>query len=90
LRKIASIGIAVRRGVVMHGFALNVALDLAPFAAIVPCGLPGVHMTSVALETGAPVPTLETVARVAAQHVGAALAGRQVSGATAAGATVPA
>ncbi|WP_455244293.1 lipoyl(octanoyl) transferase LipB [Petrachloros mirabilis] len=37
--KIASIGIRVDRGVTMHGFALNVDLDLAPFALISPCGL---------------------------------------------------
>jgi len=49
-RKIASIGVGVRRGVTMHGFALNLTLDLAPFAHIVPCGLAGVEMTSVAAE----------------------------------------
>jgi len=77
VRKIASIGIAVRRGMTMHGFALNVALDLAPFAAIVPCGLSGVHMTSVESETRAPAPALEAVARIAAQHVAAALTRRE-------------
>ena len=44
--KIASIGIGVRRWVAFHGFALNVNTDLSYFSAIVPCGLPGVHMTS--------------------------------------------
>jgi len=43
-RKIASIGIGVRRWVTLHGFALNVACDLGRFAAIVPCGLAGVEM----------------------------------------------
>lgn len=38
-RKVVSIGIAVRRGVTMHGFALNVNTDLFPFRAIRPCGL---------------------------------------------------
>ncbi|MEW6273111.1 MAG: lipoyl(octanoyl) transferase LipB [Thermodesulfobacteriota bacterium] len=75
VRKIASIGIGVRRGVTMHGFALNVALDLAPFAAIVPCGLAGVRMTSVAAETGRTTPALVEVAALASWHVGAALAG---------------
>ncbi len=37
--KIASIGIRVDRGVTLHGFALNVDLDLLPFSTIVPCGL---------------------------------------------------
>jgi len=45
-RKIASIGIHVSRRVSMHGFAVNVDNDLAPFTAVVACGLPGVRMTS--------------------------------------------
>ena len=51
-RKIASIGVAIRRWVTWHGFALNVAPDLAAFAAITPCGIAGVEMTSVAREGG--------------------------------------
>ncbi len=51
-RKIASIGVHVSRGVSTHGFAVNVANDLAPFQWIVPCGLTGVTMTSVANELG--------------------------------------
>jgi lipoate-protein ligase B len=49
-RKIASIGVHVSRGVSIHGFALNVTNDLAPFTQVVACGLPGVRMTSVAAE----------------------------------------
>lgn len=49
-RKIASIGIGVRRWVSYHGFALNVSVDLAGFRVIVPCGLENVEMTSVAAE----------------------------------------
>ncbi len=49
-RKIASIGVGLRRWVTWHGFALNVDLDLAGFDVIVPCGLPDVVMTSVAHE----------------------------------------
>ncbi|MFN8654346.1 MAG: lipoyl(octanoyl) transferase LipB [Gemmatimonadales bacterium] len=49
-RKIASIGIHVRRWVTTHGFALNVSNDLAGFGVIVPCGIQGVEMTSVELE----------------------------------------
>ncbi len=52
LRKIASIGVGVRRWVTWHGFALNVTLDLSEFDVIVPCGLEGVEMTSVAREIG--------------------------------------
>lgn len=51
-RKIASIGIHVRRWVTCHGFALNVTTDPAAFGGIVPCGIHGVEMTSVARELG--------------------------------------
>ena len=51
-RKVASIGIAVRRWVTMHGFALNVATDLSRFTAINPCGLDAAVMTSLAREAG--------------------------------------
>ena len=51
-RKIASIGVGVRGWVTLHGFALNVDLDLAGFEAIVPCGLAAVEMTSIARELG--------------------------------------
>jgi lipoate-protein ligase B len=47
-KKIASIGVGVRRWVTYHGFALNVTTDLSYFADIVPCGLVGVRMTSMA------------------------------------------
>jgi lipoyl(octanoyl) transferase len=49
-RKIASIGVGIRRWVTFHGFALNVTLDLAGFDPIIPCGLQDVEMTSVAEE----------------------------------------
>ena len=52
-RKIASIGIHVKQWVTWHGFALNVTTDLAHFDRIVPCGIPGVVMTSVERERGA-------------------------------------
>ena len=44
--KICSIGIAVRRWVSFHGFALNINTDLGYFDLIVPCGLKNVEMTS--------------------------------------------
>jgi len=52
-RKIASIGVHVKQWVTWHGFALNVTTDLSQFGRIVPCGIPGVEMTSVARELGA-------------------------------------
>jgi lipoyl(octanoyl) transferase len=61
-RKLASIGVGVRRWVAMHGFALNVCGDLAAFGSIVPCGIAGVEMTSLARESGRPC-TVEDVAR---------------------------
>ena len=51
-RKIGSIGIALRRWVAWHGFALNVADDLRGFAPITPCGINGLEMTSIAREGG--------------------------------------
>jgi lipoyl(octanoyl) transferase len=51
-RKIASIGVGVRHWITMHGFALNVCGDLAPFDQIVPCGIANVMMTSIEKETG--------------------------------------
>ena len=47
-KKVASLGVAVRRGVAWHGFALNVDVDLAPFRAFRPCGLDPDVMTRVA------------------------------------------
>lgn len=49
-RKIASIGVHVKRWVTLHGFALNVTTDLSWFDLIVPCGIPDVRMTSIAAE----------------------------------------
>jgi len=49
-RKLASIGVGARGWVTWHGFALNVDVQLADFEVIVPCGLEGVKMTSVARE----------------------------------------
>jgi lipoyl(octanoyl) transferase len=49
-RKIASIGVHLRRGVSTHGFAINVENELEPFSWVVACGLPDVAMTSLAQE----------------------------------------
>jgi lipoyl(octanoyl) transferase len=55
-RKIASIGIHVKKWVTWHGFALNVLTDLSYFDLIVPCGIQGVVMTSVQRELGERMP----------------------------------
>ena len=47
-RKLASVGIRVRRGASYHGLALNVCNDLGPFERINPCGYPGLRMTRLA------------------------------------------
>ena len=44
--KIAALGLKVRNGCTYHGVAVNVAMDLSPFAAIDPCGFPGLEVTS--------------------------------------------
>jgi len=44
-RKLASVGIRVRRGASYHGLAVNVSLDLEPFGRINPCGYEGLQMT---------------------------------------------
>jgi lipoyl(octanoyl) transferase len=47
-RKLASVGIRVRRGAAYHGIALNVSVDLEPFGRINPCGYAGLEMTRLA------------------------------------------
>jgi lipoyl(octanoyl) transferase len=54
-RKLAAIGVGVRRWVTYHGFALNVNNDLGPFAGIVPCGITDGTVTSLRQELGHPV-----------------------------------
>jgi lipoyl(octanoyl) transferase len=61
-RKIASIGVGVRRWISMHGFALNVTREsLAGFQHITPCGIGGVEMTC--LETEGATASVEEVAQ---------------------------
>jgi lipoate-protein ligase B len=71
--KIASIGVAVRRWVTYHGFALNVEPDLSNFELIHPCGLHGIRMTSIAKRLGNAAPAFGTVRERVAAHVSAAL-----------------
>jgi lipoyl(octanoyl) transferase len=47
-RKIAALGLRVRRGCCFHGLSLNVDMDLAPFSMINPCGYPGLQVTQLA------------------------------------------
>jgi lipoyl(octanoyl) transferase len=75
-RKLASIGLGLRHFVTWHGFALNVSLDPADFADIVPCGLHQVEMTSLAAELAEAAPpdldarSRSAVARAFEEHLG--------------------
>jgi len=73
-RKLASIGLAVRRGVTSHGCALNVdARAERGFRDFEPCGLPGIRATSLAAESSTTTPEVERVGELLAQHLGHAL-----------------
>jgi lipoyl(octanoyl) transferase len=55
-RKLASIGVGVRKWVSMHGFAINITREcLPPFFAITPCGIDGVEMGCLEKEAGRPI-----------------------------------
>jgi lipoyl(octanoyl) transferase len=82
-RKLASIGLAVQRGVTLHGCALNVAPEAEDgFAGLDPCGLPGVRVTSLAGAGAVPAPSVADVAPVLADALARRLA--QVAGRAAA------
>jgi lipoyl(octanoyl) transferase len=74
-RKICAMGVRVSRWVTMHGLALNVAPDLSHFGLIVPCGLAGRPVTSLAAELGGTAPPLAAVRDELARRLVAALAG---------------
>jgi lipoyl(octanoyl) transferase len=77
-RKIASIGVHFSKGVTTHGFAVNVECDLQPFEWVVPCGLPGVRMTSLIRETGRrDVRTMACFRKSMAHRLAEALGARQ-------------
>ncbi|MDE1976211.1 MAG: lipoyl(octanoyl) transferase LipB [Elusimicrobia bacterium] len=65
-RKIASIGVAVRRNVAYHGFALNVDCDLSPFYRINPCRLEPEQMSTLSKLVGHSIP-VATVAHAVAE-----------------------
>ncbi len=59
-RKIASLGLRVRRGCSYHGLSLNVAMDLEPFRRIDPCGQAGLEVTQLA-DLGGPADPVEVI-----------------------------
>jgi lipoate-protein ligase B len=67
--KIASIGVRISRGVTMHGFALNVNVDLQPFSLLAPCGIEGCIMTSMARELGTSIDSPQVQKNIA-HHFG--------------------
>jgi lipoyl(octanoyl) transferase len=63
-RKLASLGVGVRKWISMHGFAINITRESTEaFAHITPCGLTGVEMTSLAHESGADISIEDALAR---------------------------
>jgi lipoate-protein ligase B len=70
--KLASLGVAVRRWVTSHGFALNVCTDLDRFSTINPCGLPASAMSSMTRILGRPVAVAEVRAPLL-RHLATAL-----------------
>lgn len=68
--KVAALGIRVTRGCTLHGLALNVDMDLAPFGAIDPCGYPGLAVTQtrdLGIAAGADDLGIELARRIARQ-----------------------
>ncbi len=63
-RKVAAIGVKVRRWVSMHGIALNCDIDLAPYETIVPCGIRDYGVTSLTRELGRTVTIEDAKPRV--------------------------
>jgi lipoyl(octanoyl) transferase len=68
-RKIGAMGVRVKRWVSMHGLALNVSTDLTHFDLIVPCGLPGRPVTSLARELGDGAPSMAQVKSSLVAHL---------------------
>jgi lipoic acid synthetase len=73
-RKIASVGLRIRRGASYHGLAFNVNMDLEPFQRINPCGYAGLQMTQLAA-LGRPGATVEDTARAFAPFLERAIDG---------------
>ena len=73
-RKIASLGLRIRKGCSYHGFALNVDMDLEPFSRINPCGYAGLQMTQVSAFLRKDTPSLAALGDMIARELEHALA----------------
>lgn len=74
-RKLASIGVGVRKWITMHGYAINLTRECLPgFLSITPCGIDGVTMTSLEGETGTAI-DVQHFAGQCAQHLETVLTG---------------
>jgi len=69
--KVAAIGVRVAEGVTMHGFALNVANDLAPYDRIVPCGIDDAGVTTLSREARRALTPRDVLPAVVAALAGA-------------------
>ena len=76
LAKICALGVRIRRGVSLHGIALNVATDLSYFKLIIPCGLSGRAVTSLKELLGDQVPAIDVVKQQLADQFIAAFSSR--------------
>ncbi|MES2980836.1 MAG: lipoyl(octanoyl) transferase LipB [Verrucomicrobiota bacterium] len=69
-RKLASIGVGVRKWISMHGFAINITREsLPPFLTITPCGLDGVSMTCLAAETDQEITMKKAIDAISARLI---------------------
>ncbi|MFT3793848.1 lipoyl(octanoyl) transferase LipB [Flavobacterium sp.] len=67
-RKICAMGVRASRWVTMHGFALNVNVDLGYFDNMIPCGIRGKAVTSLNVELGVPTVDMEEVKQKIKKH----------------------
>ncbi|MDF1825261.1 MAG: lipoyl(octanoyl) transferase LipB [Verrucomicrobiales bacterium] len=63
-RKLASIGVGVRKWISMHGFGLNISSDLSGYEAITPCGISDVVMTSLSIESSRDLSVAEAASSI--------------------------
>jgi len=69
LSKICSIGVRIRRGISLHGLALNQDVDLSGFSHIVPCGLAGRPVTNIRKILGKSGPSFDETKRILVRHL---------------------